>query len=140
MPDGQNTCPQDRTIPPGAVELFSVDFQDSLDSGITLTGTPSVTEVNEDDVAAGSGADLTINNVAVSTAALTINDRSVAIGLAVQFLVQGRNLVRHDVPHNVIVNAEIAVDETVAHPGHGAPGNRWVAGAKGLRDVPGGFA
>lgn len=89
MPDGQNTCPQQRVIPPDAVELFAVDFQDSLDSGVTLTGTVTITHIDEDGDAVES-SDLTFANKAVNTAALTIEHRSVAIGQAVQFKVSGQ--------------------------------------------------
>ncbi len=63
------------------VRNVAVSFVGKLDSGEKVTGTPTVTEVDT--------SDLTISNVAVSTAALTINDKSVAIGEAVQFRVSG---------------------------------------------------
>lgn len=71
-------------LPPtavGDVRLGSVSFAGQLDSGESLTGTPTVTEVTT--------TDLTISSVAVSSEALVINSRSVAAGLAVQFLVSG---------------------------------------------------
>jgi hypothetical protein len=71
------------------VELFSVDFQDCLDSSVTLTGTPTVAEVDGDDDAVKS-PDLTIANIAVNTSALTIENRAVAVGEAIQFLVSGQ--------------------------------------------------
>ena len=57
----------------------AVDFQEQLDTGEVLTGTPTVAEV--------TSTDLTISNVAVNTAALTINGETAAIGEAVQFKV-----------------------------------------------------
>ena len=85
----ENTCPQHRIIPPGAEELFSVDFQDALDSGVLLTGTPTVTEVDEDDDAVAS-SDLTITNAAVNTATLVIEGRDAEAGEAIQFFVTGQ--------------------------------------------------
>ncbi|WP_455387616.1 hypothetical protein [Petrachloros mirabilis] len=70
------------TISAGDTELMAVDFQDQLDSGELLTGTPTIAEQ-------GTSA-LTITNKAVSTAALTINGRSCAIGQAVQCLISGQ--------------------------------------------------
>lgn len=55
----------------------SVDFTDMLDTGELLTGTPTV--------ATASG--LTIASEQVNVSTLTINGRSVAAGLAVQFTV-----------------------------------------------------
>jgi len=52
-----------------------------LDTGESLTGTPTVVEVTT--------TDLTITSKAVSTTALTINGTSVAAGAAVQFKVSG---------------------------------------------------
>ena len=60
------------------VRNVAVDFTDELDAGELLTGTPTVTE-----------ATLTIGNIAINTAPLTINGRTVAIGAAVQFNVSG---------------------------------------------------
>jgi hypothetical protein len=56
-----------------------VSFVGQLDSGELLTGTPIVEEVTT--------TDLTIANKAVNTAALTINDKTVAIGKGVTFTV-----------------------------------------------------
>lgn len=58
-----------------------VDFQDRLDSGELLTGTPTATEVTT--------ADLTIDNVAKNSSSLTVLGRSVAANQAVQFRVTG---------------------------------------------------
>lgn len=66
----------------GSTRLVSVSFAGQLDSGESLTGTPTVAEVTT--------SDLSLTNKVVSTAALTINDLSVAAGAAVQFLVSGQ--------------------------------------------------
>lgn len=52
-----------------------------LDSGESMTGTPTVAEQTT--------SDLTITNEAVNTSTLTIKGNSVAAGRAVQFLVSG---------------------------------------------------
>lgn len=66
----------------GDTDIGSIDYQDYLDSGELLTGTPTVVEV--------TSSDLTLGNKAVSTAALTIRGRTSAIGQAVQFSVLGQ--------------------------------------------------
>lgn len=60
--------------------LVSIDFTDKLDAGELLTGTVTVTV---------SPTGPTVSNAAVSTAALTINGRTVIIGQAVQFKITG---------------------------------------------------
>ena len=67
----------------GETEAVAIDYQDHLDTGELLTGTPTVTEA--------SGT-LTLGSKAVNTAALTILGRSVAIGQAVQFTAAGAAL------------------------------------------------
>lgn len=74
MPD---TAPQIRTISLGEARINSVDFTGKLDSGETLTGTPTITEVTTDSLA--------LTSKSVSTAALVINGVEVPIGMAVQF-------------------------------------------------------
>ena len=76
-----NTARERPTAVAGETRLFSVSFENKLDSGELLTGTPTVAEETT--------TDLTISNKVVSTAALTINHRSVAIGRAIQFKVSG---------------------------------------------------
>lgn len=76
-----NTARERPTVVVGEIRLFSVSFDDKLDSGESLTGTPTVVEETT--------TDLTITNKAVSTSALTINNKSVAAGRAVQFKVTG---------------------------------------------------
>ena len=66
----------------GATRVVSLDLQDDLRSGVTLTGTPSVEEVG--------GSDLVIDNKSVSSDSLTIDGRSVAAGKAIQFRVSGQ--------------------------------------------------
>lgn len=73
---------QQRYISAGDVDMVAIDCQDWLDSGELLTGTPTIVEVTT--------TALTLANKAVSTAALTINGRSSAIGQAVQFKVSGQ--------------------------------------------------
>ena len=63
------------------VRNVAVSFVGELDVGENLSGTPLVDEVDT--------TDLTITNIAVSLVALTINDKAVAIGRAVQFRVSG---------------------------------------------------
>lgn len=65
----------------GAVRNIAVDFQDQLDDGELLTGTPTVEQVGT--------SDLTLSDEAVNTAALNILGRAVAIGQAAQFSVSG---------------------------------------------------
>lgn len=64
----------------GEVRLASVSFAGRLDAGVTLTGTPTVTDAT---------GDLTISSASVSTGNLTINGETVVTGDAVQFLVTG---------------------------------------------------
>lgn len=65
----------------GSTEVVAVDFSEQLDSTEVLTGTPTVAEVTT--------SDLTITNKTVSTEAITILDRDVSVGKAVQFRVSG---------------------------------------------------
>lgn len=59
----------------------AVSFVGKLDVGELLNGTPTVVEVGS--------TDLTITNVGINIVALTINDKAVIIGRAVQFKVTG---------------------------------------------------
>ena len=63
------------------VRNVAVSFNGKLDDGELLTGTVTTAEVTT--------TDLTFANQAVSTAALTINGVSTAIGKAAQFKVSG---------------------------------------------------
>lgn len=80
-----NTAPQRPTLAVGETRLFSVSFVDVLDSGETLTGTPTVVDN-------GTSGTLTIASASVNSTALTILGESVAIGQAVQFKVSGQAL------------------------------------------------
>ena len=61
--------------------LVTYSFDKVLEIGEQLTGTPTITEETT--------TDLTLSNKVVSTAALTILEKTVGIGRAVQFLVAG---------------------------------------------------
>jgi len=61
------------------VRNVAVSFDKSLDSGEQFTGTPTVTEV--------TSSDLTLDNKAVSTGSLSIKDKTVTVGRAIQFRV-----------------------------------------------------
>lgn len=74
--------PEYRTCRVGEVRTPAVSFVGVLEAGELLTGTPTVVEVGT--------TDLTLENKAVNTAALTISGKSVAIGQAVQFKVSGQ--------------------------------------------------
>ena len=74
--------PEVREISAGATEVVSVDCVDFLDTGELFTGTLTITE--------DTTTDLTLSNKVVSTASLTISDRTVAIGKAIQFKVTGQ--------------------------------------------------
>ena len=71
-----------RQISSGAVEIVSINHTDELDAGDTLTGTPTITEVET--------TDLTLSSKQVNSGALVIENRDVAIGKAVQFKIQGQ--------------------------------------------------
>ncbi len=73
-------APQVYTKHPSEVRNCAVSLANVLDSGETLTGTPTVS-------ATPSG--LTFSNAQVSVGTLTINGVSVAAGKAVQFRVSG---------------------------------------------------
>ena len=57
----------------------AIDFRGLLDTGETLTGTPTVTEVDT--------TLFTLSSKAVSVGSLTINGKTVGAGLAVQFFI-----------------------------------------------------
>ena len=78
----RNTAPQRPVSVVGNTELCSVSMVGQLDSGELVA---TVTDVVEQ-----TTTDLTISNKAVSTAALTINNISVAVGEAIQFKVVGQ--------------------------------------------------
>jgi hypothetical protein len=63
------------------VRNVSIDMRGKLDSGESLTGTPTILEEET--------TDLSFSNSAVNTAIIRINGRNVGIGQAVQFRVSG---------------------------------------------------
>jgi hypothetical protein len=71
-------APQIPTKHPDAVKNGAVSFAGQLDDGEALTGTPTA-----------AAAGLTVDNVRVSTADLTVNGQTVPAGKAVQFRVAG---------------------------------------------------
>ena len=74
-------APQIPCVVAGETRNGKASFANRLDSGETLTGTPTCTEI--------ATTHLTFANVAVSTAVLTINGVSVGIGGAITFKVTG---------------------------------------------------
>jgi hypothetical protein len=89
------TAPQIPQTAEGAEDLFSESFDVVLDSGELIA---SVTSVEEE-----TTSDLTIDNIAVSSAELTINNISVAIGRAIQFKVVGQLLATKNYTLKMIV-------------------------------------
>lgn len=73
---------QHYTISVGDVRVVRIDFTDELDSGVTLTSTPTVS-------AASSTAAITLASVAVNSASYVDwnTGETVAVGKAVQFVV-----------------------------------------------------
>lgn len=65
----------------GDVELLMYDCTDHLDSDESLTGAPTIVE--------SGSTNLTISEVAITTATETIKGRSVTAGKAVRALVEG---------------------------------------------------
>lgn len=76
------TLTQRPTISAGDVDLVSIDYTDYLDSSELLTGTPTVAEQTT--------ANLTFANIAVTTTAVVILGKTVAIGKALRFKVSGQ--------------------------------------------------
>lgn len=76
-----DTAPQIYSIPPGKTKVVSVDMSPQMGDGETLSGAVTVEEANT--------SALTIGTPTVNTATLTINDKDVAIGQALQFTVMG---------------------------------------------------
>ena len=72
-------APQRPTKRVSEILIAAVSFVGRLDVGEKLTGTPIVVELGS--------TDLTLSSKQVSTSILTINDKRVAIGHAVQFKV-----------------------------------------------------
>ena len=74
---------------------FSVSFAKELDSGELLTGTPTAVEQTT--------SDLTISNVVVSTAELTIKGITTALGKAIQGHVIG---FQTGIEYDILVSAD----------------------------------
>jgi hypothetical protein len=79
------TALQVREVITGESRLASVDLRGLLDAGETLSGTPTVEEVDT--------ADLSFSGETANGVALTINGVTVAINHAVQFVVNAANAV-----------------------------------------------
>jgi len=76
------TCLERPIVSTGSVRLVRVDFTDALDSGVSLTGTPTVVEVTT--------SDLTLGNKIVTIASYDDDSgTTVAAGKAIQFTVTG---------------------------------------------------
>lgn len=76
------TCIQRPMVGTGSTRLARVDFTEALDSGVSLTGTPTVTEVTT--------SALTLGNKIVTTESYVDDDGiTVAAGKAIQFTVTG---------------------------------------------------
>jgi len=78
----KNTAPQIPVIAQGATENHSIDCRDVLDSGESLSGTPTIVEV--------TSTDLTITNKTITSSAVTILGESVPAGKAVQCTITGQ--------------------------------------------------
>ena len=79
---GKSTAPELPEAVVGEAGNFAVSFAGVLDSGELIASVTDVEEQYE-----GTVGDLAITNKVVSTAALVINDLTVAVGKAVQFSV-----------------------------------------------------
>lgn len=76
------TASQKPTFAVGDIHIGYVSYAAQLVVGETLTGTPTVTEQLT--------SDLTISSISINIIGLTINNISVAIGKAVQFILSGQ--------------------------------------------------
>ena len=85
--------------------FHAVSFVGKLDSGETLTGTPTVTEIDT--------AHLTITSKAVNSAALTINGQSVAIGQAVQCKVVSNGSMVADEEYSILVRCSTTAGQVL---------------------------
>lgn len=98
----QNTAQERPDAVPGETNIYSVSLDGKLDSGETITGTPTVVEVTT--------SDLTISSITVSSAELTINDRAVAAGRAIQFKVAGQDTA--SAPYRLKITAATSAGQT----------------------------
>lgn len=101
---GQNTGPERPVLVPGETRNFATSFADELDSGESLTGTPTVEEQTT--------SDLTIENKAVNTVALTINGKTVAVGAAVQCKVSGQQAAGSAATGSYTIKITVGTDAT----------------------------
>lgn len=83
MSADDSTCFQLPARIEGEVFTFAVYFGNELKNGELLTGTPTATEL-------GGNGNLTINNLAVNTVAINVDDVSRPIGTCVTGLIQGQ--------------------------------------------------
>jgi len=90
--------PQRYTISVGETRVVRVDFTDELDTGVSLTGTPTVS---------ASSTSLTINTSGAAVNAASYVDyntgNTVAIGKAVQFVVSSG--IASQSPYDITVTA-----------------------------------
>ena len=100
---GEHTANERPPMAVGETRNFAVSFVGQLDSGETISSVTSVTEVTT--------SVLTITNKAVNSAAVTINEVSVGIGLAVQFTVAGQ--VAASSPYTIKILAVTSGSQTL---------------------------
>ena len=84
-----DTAPQVHELSVNETRAVAVSMAGKLDEGETLTGTPTVVEIDT--------AEMTLSSKAVNTAALSINGATVAIGNAIQFVVSCPTVGRYSV-------------------------------------------
>jgi len=84
-------------ISAGDVDFPGINGTPYLDAGETFTGTPTITEAgivasydDDADPVYTASAHLTITNKAVNTAAVTVKNKLIAIGMAVQCKIVGQ--------------------------------------------------
>ena len=103
-----STAPQRQEKAVSAVRLISVSFADKLESGESLTGTPTIV-VSSPDI---SPEDLTLSDKSVSTTTLTINGVSVASGAAVLFKATGGTVANSPYTINISVGTDATLAQT----------------------------
>jgi len=79
----------------GSTRTPRLSYDEVLETSELLTGTPTVVEVTT--------SDLTIDNKAVSTAALTIKNEAIAAGRALTFRVSGHGVT--NAPYTLTITA-----------------------------------
>lgn len=99
-------APQIHPISRREIRIVSVDCQGNLDSGETITGAPTVTEIGT--------SHLSITDVQVSTTALVINGATVPAGQAILFRVDATGLsVRHRWVYGIALLFDTSAGERV---------------------------